>query len=86
MSKNKHTKLGINRKPPTPTILVLTGVAITTTMALTIQLLTVTTTTLLTATTTSLSVPHSNTIFRLYILRNIYSKILDIKGVYPFLI
>ena len=82
MSKTIHTKLlGINRKPPTPTILVLTGVAITTTMALTIQLLTVTTTRLLTATTTFLSVPHSNTIFRLYILWNIYSKSISIKEI-----
>jgi len=35
-------------------------------------------------TATKLSVQHSNTNFRLYILRNIYSKSISIKEIYSF--
>ena len=50
----------MNRKLPTPIILVAIGEAITTTTATTIQLLTAITTIRLTATTTLACVPHSN--------------------------
>ena len=53
--------------------------AISTIQAQTIRQLTVTTIALTTATTTSVSVFHSNTISRLYILRNIYSEVLVLK-------
>ena len=48
--------------------------------------LTGTTTTLTTVITTTQLGPHSNTNFRLYISRNIYSKSISIKEIYPFLI
>ena len=78
------TKLGINRKLPTPTIRVLIGEAITTIQAQTILQLTVTTIALTTA--TSVSVFHSNTFSRLYILWNIYNEGISIKEIYPILI
>ena len=56
--------------------------AITTTA---IHLAIVTTTIRTTPTTTILLGPHSNTVFRLYILRNIYSKSISIKEIYSFL-
>ena len=67
-------------------ILVRNEGAIITTMVQTIQQLTVTTIALTTATTTSVSVFHSNTISRLYILRNIYNESISIKEIYPILI
>lgn len=64
----------------------LIGEAITTIQAQTILQLTVTTIALTTATTTSVSVFHSNTISRLYILWNIYNEGISIKEIYPILI
>jgi len=80
-----YKKLGINRKLPTATILVPTEEAITTIQALTIQPLTAITTTRPMPTTILASALHSNTNFRLYILRNIYSKGISIKEIYSFL-
>ena len=57
---------------------------ITTTMVLTIQLLTEATTILPTLTTTFLPAHTLIQNFRLYILRNIYSKSISIKEIYSF--
>lgn len=84
-------KIKIRDKSKSPIVqgLVTTGTiaeAITTTMVRTILRATATTTILTIATTTSGFVPHSNINSRLYILRNIYSEVLDIKEIYSFLI
>lgn len=71
-----NKKIGISRKLiAIPAILASIEEAITT----------IPTTTRAIATTTSAS-GHSNIFSRLYILRNIYSEVLDIKETYPFLI
>lgn len=70
-------------KPLTPTIRVLIVVAITTTMAPTIQPLTATTTIRPTATTTMVSAPHSNTVSD-YMFYGIYTvKVLVLKRFIP---
>ena len=66
----------------TTTIRLLIGEAI---ITIAIQLRTVTTTMAM-PTATIPSVSHSNTIYRLYILRNIYSESISIKEIYSFLI
>ena len=55
-------------------------VVVTTTTATTITRLTATTTILTTATITMVCAVHSNIYSRLYILRNIYSGVLDISS------
>ena len=79
-----NKKIGISRKLiAIPTILALIEEAITTiptttrAIATTIARLT---------TTATMDFAHSNIFSRLYILRNIYSEVLDIKETYPFLI
>lgn len=79
-----NKKIGISRKLiAIPAILASIEEAITTIPTTTRAI--ATTIALLTATTTSAS-GHSNIFSRLYILRNIYSEVLDIKETYPFLI
>ena len=53
-------------------------------IALTLERIIATTTIRAMLTATMVHVPHSNTIFRLYILRNIYSKGISIKEICSF--